>query len=191
MLSQRATPNLFSPMRGPRRALYFPPFMRKFLRVFCQLYADHPRPLPCLRALLFASPDRPRRSPFSAIWRGRNARLTRAPPRIPRASFSVQQGHVRFPLLKVYSGHRLRLCTSPSSVIRRKRNARRILRVPRAFLSNRTRLLTSLVPPCTSLFSAIRKRRNARLTRVLPRESRASRMPWWQLSLRSVYPLSL
>src|SRR6266576_3679900 len=155
--------------------------MRKRPRVLCQLYANHPLPLPCLRALLFAtSPAHPRRSLFSAIWRGRNARLIRAPPRIPRASFSIQQGHVPPRLSKVCTGHHLRLGTSPSSVIRRKRNARRTPRVPRASLSIRKGhihcplLLASLVCPRTSLFSAIRRRRNARRIRVPPIEPRVS-----------------
>jgi hypothetical protein len=86
------------------------------------------------------SPPQNRRSP----WRGRNARITRAPPRILRASFSIQQEHVRFHPTKVYTGRHLRLCTSPSSVIRRKKNARRT--GPKSILINpgRTRSFSSI-----------------------------------------------
>ncbi len=103
--------------------------MRKRLRVSCRLYVDHPHLLPRLRAhtaslttqqgdihcplfLRFSGPDRPRASPFSAIWRGKNARLTRAPLRLPRASFSAQRRHIHCaPLTPTL--HRVLLSVSP------------------------------------------------------------------------------
>ncbi len=132
--------------------------MRKRLRVSCRLYVDHPHLLPRLRAhtaslttqqgdihcplfLWFSGPDRPRASPFSAIWRGKNARLTRAPLRLPRASFSAQRRHIHCAPLTptlhrvLLSVSPIRPCISLLSAIWRRRSVRRTrvpLRVPRA-----------------------------------------------------------
>ena|SRR5258708_5583035 len=155
--------------------------------------------------LRFPSPIRARTSPFSAIWRGRNARLTL---RVPRASLSTPRGHVHCPLL----ASPVRPLISPFSAIWRKRNARRTrapLRVQRASFSPQRRhihcvplapthhrVLLSVSPrwpvcPHTSLLSAIWRRRNVRHTRVPLRVPSASRMPSHWLSLQSVCPQSL